>query len=129
MHMQLTLTTKIDIPQSALEDVLTTAVEGGINYWANGSDCQRREDLRVFSITVWDPENDHERFVVDADAMLKGVRLLHEAIMADDVHPNSEIGAQFLRHLFSEDEGIEYVDAVVADVIVQYACFGQLVFG
>lgn len=128
--MELTLTTKIDIPQSSLEDVLTTAVEGGINYWAEGEDCQRRDDLRVASVVVWDAEDPQDHFTIDAVAMLTGVRLLHEAIMSgDDVHPESEIGAQFLRHLFSEDEGIEYVDAVVADAIVQYACFGELRFG
>lgn len=127
--MQLTLTTKIDIPQQSVEDVLTTAIEGGIAYWAEGSHIERRPDLTVYSATLWDWENPHERFLVDADAMLKGIRLLHEAIMSGDVHPDSEIGGQFLHHLFNDEEGIEYVDAVCADAIVQMACFGRLEFG
>lgn len=129
--MELTLTTKIDIPQQSLEDVLTTAVEGGISYWAAGSDIERREDLTVWSVRVWDRENPTpEQYVLDADAMLKGVRLVHEAIMSGEIHPESEIGGQFMEYLFSNNaEDFGCVDVVCADAIVQMACFGKLVFG
>lgn len=129
--MQITLTTKIEIPESVLEDVLTTAVEGGISYWAGGRNIQRREDLRVWEITVWDQENRHEEFVLNADSMAKGVRLLHEAVMDGTVHPNSEIGSQLLHHLFADqdDDGLNMGDVVLADAIVQMACFEEIRFG
>lgn len=129
--MQITLTTKIEIPESVLEDVLTTAIEGGIGYWAAGSHIERREDLTVWTATVWDMENDHERFVVGADRMAKGVRLLHEAVMDGRVHPDSEIGSQLLHHLFAnqEEDGLNMGDVVLADAIVQMGCFGQIRFG
>lgn len=127
--MQITLTTKVDIPQQTLEDVLTTAVEGGVSYWAGGRNVKRREDLTVWEVTLWDHENRHEEFVVDADRMAKGVRLVHEAIMRGDIHPNSEIGGQFMSLLFTNDaEDFGCVDVVCADAIVQYGCFEELRF-
>lgn len=128
--MQLTLTTKIDIPQNVVEGVLTTAIEGGINYWATVRDVRRREDLTVWSAVVWDTEEASESFLLDADAMLKGIQRLHDAIMRGDVHPNSETGGQFMAHLSFDQEtsGLDCVDVVCADAIVQFACFGELVF-
>lgn len=128
--MEITLTTTIDIPDSVLEDVLTTAVEGGINYWATCTNVERREDLRVRYVRVHD--DDGNSAPVAGVSVARGIRLLHEAIQTGKVHPNSEIGAQFLHHLFvtdQEDDGLGYTDAVVADAIVQMACFGELIYG
>lgn len=127
--MQITLTTKIEIPESVLEDVLTTAVEGGISYWAEGEDCKRREDLTVWEITVWDAEDPQVRFVLDADTMVTGVRRLHEEVTAGTIPAGSEIATALRHHLFSEEDGLEYADGTLADAIVQMACFGEIVFG
>jgi hypothetical protein len=127
--MQLILTTKVEFPESAMEDVLTTAVEGGIAYWAKGTDMKRRPNGAVQEITVWDFQNPQEHFVLDADAMLKGVKRLHEEITAGTISPGCEIATSLRHHLFSEEEGLEYADATLADAIVQMACFREVRFG
>lgn len=128
-RMQLLLTTKIEIPESAMEDVLTTAVEGGIAYWAEGQGCKRREDLTVWEIIVWDREDHTEEFVLNADAMLTGVQRLHEEVTAGTIPAGSEIATSLRHHLFSEEDGLEYADATLADAIVQMACFREVRFG
>ena len=40
-------------------DVLTTGVEGGINYWARGFAWERLEDLTWLSYTFVDTEGGH----------------------------------------------------------------------
>ncbi len=133
--MQLTLTTNIDIPEEALIGVLTTALCGGIGYWGEALDYEQRDDFMITSAVVreHDPDEQNLSFQIDAEAVLLGVKRLHAAIGTGDrdVHPNSEIGAQFLHHLFADqvEDGLDMVDAVAADAIIQMACFGEIRYG
>jgi hypothetical protein len=126
--MNITLTTTIDIPDSVLEDVLTTAVEGGINYWASLVNTERREDLRVREAAILDVADGEvgEYFLLTGERMALGVERLAAAI-GRDIHPNSEVGGQFLELIYDND--LDAADATLADAIVQMACFGELVYG
>lgn len=126
--MQITLTTNIEIPESVLESVLTTAVEGGISYWADGDRPVRGDDLLVKRVDIWADDDPETLYTLDASLMAEGVKRLHAAIMKGDVHPDSEIGGQFMRHLFERD-GLDLIDSVAADAVVQMACFGEIVYG
>lgn len=133
--MELTLTTKIDIPTSVLEDVLDTALAGGIQYWGYIIDTATNEDgsIRWAIIQEHDPDEASKTFHLQASDILHGVRLLHGALGTGerDVHPDSEIGSQLLHHLFADqdDDGLNMGDAVLADAIVQMACFEEIKYG
>jgi hypothetical protein len=116
-----------------MKDTLTTAIEGGINYWAKGRNFEREEDLTYVSCELR-PSYDEGKPFEDGDrrndwqkigpaqieaAMLriineKGIcaAYIREAILMDYIDPDSCRG-----------------DAETADVIIQVALFGEIVFG
>lgn len=133
--METTITTKIDIPESVLIGVLTTALEGGINYWGYVLDYRRDDEHMITWAVIQEeePEDAAKTFHLDAAKILEGVTTLHGLIGTGerDVHPNSEIGSQFLFHLFAnqEDDGLDLLDSVASEAIVQAACFGEIRYG
>lgn len=116
-----------------MKDTLTTAIEGGINYWAKGRNFDRQEDLTYVSCEIR-PSYDEGKPFEDGDkrneyqkigpaeieaAMLRIINekglcadYIREAVMLDYLDPDSCRG-----------------DAETADVIVQVALFGEVVFG
>ena len=113
-----------------MKDTLTTAIEGGINYWAMGQNAVREEDLTYVSCELCPAEQAFEKgdkrnawqkvgpAEIEA-AMLRIINeqglcaaYIREAILMDYVDPDSCRG-----------------DAETADVIVQVAMFGEIVFG
>lgn len=99
-------------PAEAME-VLTTAVEGGINYWASVSNVRRADDLSVMHVTVHD-EEDGGTF----ECSMEAVEAAANTVLAK--YPNTA-GARYLR-------GWD-VDAEAADMVVQVMCFGEVVYG
>ena len=122
-----------------LENILVTAVEGGINYWA---------DVRVVKSGV-------EYLVsvdgVDVDDFVEDVRrndgyvLLCQALVwdglvrlseADDLDEGCEahrlsagINKMFKSFGYDDESFMSFLDASGADVVVQYALFGEVIFG
>jgi len=123
--MQLTLTTKIEISEEALQDVLTTACEGGIDYWADGK--VQRNDERIVSALLWEREDPQVRFTVDTGSVFIGIQRLHDEITAGTIPAGCEIATQLRDMLFGE--GIEYADATLADTIIQMATLGEVRYG
>lgn len=125
---------KVKVTSEDIEDILTTAFEGGINYWA--------DDVQVIGEYKGENEADHlvhggelsihltegaiddsdkEWYDIDRDKFLKGLRMY----LSDPEAPYN-----ILR--YGNEGGLEIeicdVDAAVADLIVQYALFDEEVF-
>lgn len=107
--------TVVIISNQQIDDIMVTALEGGINYWVNGVDAKvdvpDREYLsdiisRGGSLNIQDDEGDV--FVLDKAAFKKGLGMA----MKD--------GNGFDR---------ENYDAGDADRVIQYAIYGKLVWG
>lgn len=112
-------------------DVLTTALEGGIGYWSQASEIQRDADLRVLSVKLQpecDPDDFEPRTVTPADVD-RGIGL----ILAGTVKVRGDILESVRADVRELIEGEEIpggnIDADGADVIVQAAMFGEIVFG
>ena len=125
--MEITITQKITVTEQDIDDIVCTALEGGINYWCddvevNGdylgqyaSDQISRDGQLKFYVS--DPVNDTDMFVMDKEMLLKGIRMYLENPNAPyDIIDNTSIDTC-------------NVDAVVADMIIQYALFDEIVFG
>lgn len=110
------------LPQSFLEDILITAFEGGINYWCDFMDtAPSPESVDIYKVLFQVKGSSILLHVDDEDAdkmeeltlprLLKGISsyCVHAGIT-----PNR-----------MEDE----IDADMADMIIQFAIFNQLVFG
>jgi hypothetical protein len=125
-------------------DILTAAVEGGINYWSCVSDLVRDEDLNVLSVTIHEEADDdtpaeqtlgsshplnfarykEQGIKVDLAAVKRAMRKIANGDIG--VHPARFATVTQLLRKGSQD--VDY-DAWDADEIVQVACFGEIVYG
>lgn len=91
-------------------DMLITAVEGGINYWASVEDYSPEGHKRFATVTPFDDEG---TFTVTAGDMRAAVKRVLE------LYPNS-VAARDIRN--------DDIDAGAADLIFQVACFGRGIY-
>jgi hypothetical protein len=106
-----------------LSDILTTAVEGGINYWASIRDVKRDNNYSILSFECRDSvsEDDHWcKICVDLidDTILQIVNRKVETYISfyNDIK------------LATSEEDASHIDAEDANDLVQIAAFGEIVF-
>jgi hypothetical protein len=122
--------TTVYLTQQDIDDIMVAALEGGINYWCwrvvvQGDylgEYASEQISRVGKLAVWidEPfEDDKTCYMLDRDKFLAGFKLwLEKGGDSYDVIDYSD---------GSVDCG--QIDATCADEIVQYALFGEVVFG
>ncbi len=104
-----------------LDDILTTAVEGGIGYWSVGRNYVWSDDgptsveIREDGEDIW--------HTVDRSTIRKGMKILLSG--ATSVH---ESYLQTLRQA-NRDNDAGDIDAEIADMIVQVGVLGDVVYG
>lgn len=152
------LTIGIRLSEDVMEDIFITALDGGSNYWADfvfhkivqkkGSDkVDIKRTLKKYGIKICDIEADTEdgedsencrnfvdsanvpriskddlkpndRIIFDWEDWAEGFRLY-----AESDHPNSrELMIRLMQY------GAEEADAEDADMILQFAMFGEIIF-
>ena len=114
---------EVNLTQQDIDDIMVTALEGGINYW-----CRKAEVVGEYlgeaasdqisrggSLILHDAESS-DKWELTLDKFLKGVGLYIKegsGVMVEDFKL-VDIGC---------------IDGPDADCIIQYALFGELVFG
>lgn len=124
--------TKITVylTQQDIDDIMVSALEGGINYWCRRvvvhgdylGEYASEQISRGGKLAIWldEPfEDDKTCYVLDRDKFLAGFKLWIESDgdsydAIDDSDGSVDCGQ---------------IDAVCADEIIQYALFGEVVFG
>lgn len=112
-------------------DVLTTAVEGGINYWSSVSryrwgpkDVDDSVTPPFAEVTLHDQEDEDKAYTLDQDGIRRAFARLAEGPvqwLADETR------ARYVA-AFADPEGAD-LDAGDADAIVQTALFGEVRYG
>jgi len=118
-------TIQIPITGEQIENIIVTALEGGIGYWAclnnatpewnnklEGLPASQYAAQLIFegkTVEFTDAEDEDVRWDLDLPRLLNGIRQNAEA----------ESGSIDL----------DDIDAEIADCIIQYALFGELVYG
>jgi hypothetical protein len=126
MTETLILKTEITVTEEDIDDIMCTALEGGINHWAVSATCERTDHIDYthealsqgspITIKVFDEQR--EEHVLTKEKFMKGLQKA-----ADE------------GRLYWQDPGdgleldVGAIDAEIADVIVQYAIFGDIVYG
>lgn len=107
------------------QDIMCTAIEGGIGYFATITDSKRTPDLDWVEVTIEDAEGEEafETTVVKATQMENAAN----AMIQPDYNLNSEMKQRIRLTLRDRDAG--YIDAYDAQAIFQQAAFGEQVFG
>ena len=110
-----------------LDDVIVTAIEGGIGYWSVCHSYKWQDQPEVTAvIQEWDEWEDKaigDKITVDRALIRKGIKqvLSGEA----DVHKSM---VKLIAAANATNDGGD-IDADAADVIVQAAIFGTLTYG
>lgn len=114
-----------------LFDVFVTAIEGGVNYWARVSDyrCKGHDNDGAFSAKLNPAEpDDFDAQVVDIDVISKGIGLFVKWMGTPPVFGPDHYFHQFVAANRTNGDDGDY-DAEVADMIVQFGLFGEVVYG
>lgn len=112
-----------------LEGIIVTAVEGGINYWSQVSGYRWSEGpVRVTVHEIEDErtgESKEEGVKITADSIDKAITAILE--------PGSTIRLRkdIVEAIATENREMDgsYIDAEIADCIVQVAMFGEVKYG
>lgn len=129
MNDYIEVTTRVRIPSEKINDLISTAVEGGSNYWAefqfpknwkNKYESYEQIPLKGGEIKVFDCETGELLGILNRATAQVGLQL-----MADcrDVK-GKQIPSRHFKNLATDNE-----DAETADVFVQLAALGEIVFG
>ena len=121
---------RLEISDELIEDILCSAFEGGITYWANNVSCEDKEDM--LKVKGWKHEyltktkkKDAVMYIHDAETGEKYIitkKLIIDALQKMD---NPKYGyTKALGRILNET-----YDAWDADIVVQTACFREVVYG
>jgi hypothetical protein len=136
--MSTTIMVKVDLADDFLDDVRVTATEGGIGYWANVVDYTWREPDGRTVVVTHDPDdmadlhvaalasyyaNGCAGVVIDRAAIARGI-----AALLDGSVPVGKYLLDMISTGVREGDAGE-IDSDGADVIVQAAIFGKIIFG
>ncbi len=118
------------LTQQDIDDIMVSALEGGINYWCRRVVVQgdylgeyaSEQISRGGKLAVWldEPFEDNKTcYILDRDKFLSGFKLWLE-----NAHANCDV-------VDNVDGSVDcgQIDAICADEIIQHALFGDLVFG
>lgn len=105
-----------------LRDILTIAVEGGINYWATMKSIIRDDDGYVVKCEVTTDVQDATT-IIDLETVAMGVKdIMYEYVKVNKVNRN------YLRSAVLDGDA-SMIDAEVADCIVQAGAFRKIIYG
>lgn len=114
------------LAQQDIDDIMVSALEGGINYWCHKAEVvggylgkyASEQISRGGSLKLYDGESG-EKYWLDLDKFLKGFALWIKN------------GGDHYNAIDYSDGAVDCgeIDASCADEIIQYALFGELVYG
>ena len=124
-----TINRTVEISDELIEDILCGAFEGGITYWANNVSCHDNEDMK--KVGGWK----HEYLT---KTKKKDAKLIIHTIEGGQVTMSKKSIIDTLQKMDNPENGYtkalgrilnETYDAEDSDIVVQMACFGEVVYG
>ena len=124
-----TITRTVEISDELIEGILCSAFEGGITYCANNVSCHNREDMK--KVGGWKHEYLTKTKLKDAKLIIHtidgGEVAITEKSIIDALQKMDSPKYKYTKAL-SRILKWEY-DSDDADIVVQTACFGEVVYG
>lgn len=112
--------TTIGLDEDWVEAVLITAFDGGLGgcwYWAepDGDDWLITEDNKWSEVLIADRIDPDKKFAVNVELLAEGIKAMNQ---------KQEYYRSNIQRLVTSE-----FDAGDVDLLVQYACFGEVVYG
>ena len=118
----------VDLDDQFLGDVMTTALEGGVNYWSACSEVERLEDLTIVSCLIHQLNDDEDGYEEEGLYLtLKEIGLGIQRLMSGDVGVNSTLLGYISQAVAEKYAG--HIDSDAADVIVQAGLLNEIRYG
>lgn len=123
--------TAVNVTDEDIDDIMATALEGGINYWCDkaevigerlGKEGWASEQISRGGILWLQDAETGEYYELDKEKFLTGLKKYLES-----PYYNGQIVDRDYYDGMKLDCGM--IDAVDSDLIIQYALFGEIVFG
>ena len=121
----ITITQTVNVTEEDIDDIMCSALEGGITYWANSAlvvgdylgEYASEQISRGGSLIIYDAEEDEE-YELTRDKLLNGIKLAIQ-------------GCYFMDYEWFVGDKLDccQIDAEVADIIVQLALFDEVIYG
>jgi hypothetical protein len=115
---------QITVTQEDIDDIMCSALEGGINYWCRKAEVvgdylgeyASEQISRGGLLKLYDSEED-EVYVLTLEKLLKGIQMA--------IYENC-----YAEYEWFNCDGVDpcQIDADVADVIIQFALFNEVMF-
>ena len=121
---------RLEISDELIEDILCTAFEGGITYWADNISCEDNKDMK--KVGGWKHKYLTKTKKKDA------VMYIHESETGEKYPITKKLIIDALQKMDTPEYKYtkaldrilnEQYDADDADIVVQTACFGEVVYG
>lgn len=117
---------KLRITGECIDDIMATALDGGITYWCNKAEViggylgeyASDQISRGGKLKLYDYEAE-TTYELTIENLIAGIKVLIE----DD---SIEVNLTKRENCFELDE--DYLDSTLSDLIIQYAVFGELVY-
>lgn len=121
---QVTAKKTFEVSPEDIDDILSTAFNGGISYWCSEAEpvdgifghSASEQIARGGTLKLYDCESS-DTYELNLEKMLRGIRLWVE-------NEQDEYGV-----LDGNELDCSNVDATAADAMVQYALFGEIIYG
>lgn len=118
---------QIVVAREDIDDIMVSALEGGITYWCDKVKVDGRslgeyaseQISRGGTLILYDKEEDRSELLTKAK-LLQGIKMYAEQPKHGDIF-------EIIDHELHIDCGM--VDAEVADAIIQYAIFSDIIYG
>lgn len=117
---------KLRITGECIDDIMATALDGGITYWCNKAEVigeylgeyASDQISRGGKLKLYDYEAE-TTYELTIENLIAGIK----ALIDDD---SIEVNLTKRENCFELDE--DYLDSTLSDLIIQYAVFGELVY-
>mgnify|MGYP003138673400 FL=1 len=124
------ITITVEISDKMIEDILCTAFEGGITYWAENVSCKDNDDMK--KVGGWKHEYLTKTKLKDAIMYIHDIETgerypITKKSIIDALQKMDNPEYKYTKALKRILDG--QWDADDADIVVQTACFGQVFFG
>jgi hypothetical protein len=118
----------IEVPDRVLKDLLVTAVESGSSaYWAGFTEVSRDGNLDILFVKVADEDNG-ATYDVTPQNIGEGLQRLATRMSQETLSESWMLKQDAASRHFT-DAITENGDSTTADVVLQMACFGEVLYG
>ena len=118
---------EIEVTDQDIDDIVCTAFEGGINYWCGHvepvddllGEYAHEQIAKDGYLYLYDIEDDKEEWILTKSRLLNGIRM----------YVNNSMTRNWDSIVYGKQIDTSEIDSNIADMIIQFALFEEIIYG